>query len=126
MSETNIQNEIRIALGTIKGLRLFRNNTGMGWAGKLFKRDGNLVVLTDARPLHAVLIEGSSDLIGWKTITITPEMVGSKLAIFTAVEVKSAKGIIRDKQTVFLKNVQAAGGIAIIARTPNEAQELLK
>ena len=30
----------------------------------------------------------SSDLIGWTTITITPAMVGKKVAIFTAIEVK--------------------------------------
>ena len=35
---------------------------------------------------------GASDLIGFTTVEITPEMVGQKAAIFTAIEVKRETG----------------------------------
>lgn len=115
-----------VAIGSMKGLRLFRNNTGMGWAGKLLKRDGNLVILSDARPLHAGLIEGSSDIVGWKSVNITPDMVGKRVAIFTAIEVKTGKGKTSPNQLRFLEAVKVAGGIAGIVRNTDEAQELVK
>lgn len=72
--EQRIQNEIRLALGTGPS-RLWRNNTG---------------ALKDARGqlVRYGLCPGSSDLIGFRTITITPDMVGQQVAVFTAVEVK--------------------------------------
>jgi hypothetical protein len=52
-------------------------------------------------------------------------MLGRKLAIFTSVEVKSDKGKLRPDQENWLRVVQVAGGFAIVARSPEEAQRLL-
>ena len=74
-SETTLQQQIRLALGQRPDLRLFRNQVGQ---------------LPDPRSGRWVqfgLAKGSSDLIGFKTVEITPEMVGEKVAVFCSIEV---------------------------------------
>ncbi len=96
--------------------RLFRNNSGMGWAGKEIDRRNGLLVISNPRPLHAGLCTGSSDLIGWKSVVITPEMVGRRVAVFKAKEVKTPGTVTSDDQFNFLRQVRAAGGIAELVR----------
>jgi hypothetical protein len=83
-------------------------------------------MLKDPRPLHAGLCQGSSDLIGYTTIKITPEMVGKDLAIFTALEVKTTTGRATPKQVNFIEQVRKSGGIAGIVRTPEEAVNIIQ
>jgi hypothetical protein len=111
MSEQAIQQRIRLACSR-GDTRLWRNNTG-----RLRDERGQLVTFG--------LCPGSADLIGYRTVTITPGMVGTTLAVFAAVEVKTATGRPTSEQTAFLEHVTAAGGIAGIARSVEEAQALL-
>ena len=74
-------------------------------------RDGS-VLIKNARPLHAGLCAGSSDLIGWTVVEITPDMVGRKIAVFTAVESKTATGRATAEQLHFINTVRAAGGFS--------------
>jgi hypothetical protein len=111
MSEQHIQQHIRLACST-GPVRLFRNNTGT-------LRDQH------GRPVSFGLCKGSADLIGWRSVTITPEMVGQQIAVFTSIEVKAATGRIRPEQQQWLNAVQAAGGIAGVARSVGEAMDLL-
>jgi len=53
-------------------------------------------------------------------------MVGQTVAIFTSIEVKAAAGRIRPEQQQWLNAVQAAGGIAGVARSVGEAMDLLR
>jgi len=111
VSEQRIQQEIRLAIS--KGdCRVFRNNTGT-------LREAN------GRPVQFGLCKGSADLIGWRTITITPEMVGQRIAVFTSIEVKTPTGRVQPEQKQWLEAVQAAGGIAGIARSVEDAEALL-
>lgn len=71
------------------------------------------------------LARGSADLIGYRTITITPEMLGQQVAVFTSIEVKTPTGRIRPEQQQWLETVQAAGGIAGVARSVEDAKALL-
>ncbi len=131
MSEADIQNRIlRLAVGAV---RLFRNNVGQGWVGKsrrieqtgmAWLKKGDVVV-SGARPLHAGLCEGSSDLIGWRTITITPDMVGQRVAVFTAIEVKSERGRPTPEQRAFVAAVRAMGGRAGVAWSEQDARDIL-
>jgi hypothetical protein len=91
---------------------LYRNNCG---------------VLQDRRgvPVRYGLQPGSSDLIGWRTVTITPEMVGQQVAVFTSIEVKTPTGRIRPEQQHWLDAVQAAGGIAGVARSVEDALRIV-
>lgn len=109
-NEAAVQNRIRLALSR-GATRLFRNNTG---------------ALKDAtgRLVHFGLCKGSSDLIGWKTVTITPDMVGQSVAIFCAIEIKD-KGKATPLQRRFVTVVQEAGGMAGVARSIEEAQIII-
>ena len=70
------------------------------------------------------LCKGSSDLIGFKTITITPDMVGQNIAVFSAIEVKD-KGKATSDQKKFINIIKNAGGFAGIARDIEEAKKIL-
>lgn len=112
-SETALQNEIRLAVGKRKDVRLFRNNVG------LFKTQ-------DGRNVQTGLCIGSSDLIGFQSITITPEMVGQKIAVFTAIEIKTPKGKPTHEQINFIECVRKFGGIAAIVKSVDDALAVLK
>ena len=112
-SESHNQQEIRLA-ATSAGSTLFRNNQGA------FKgADGRFV-------RYGVCNPGGSDLIGWTKITITPDMIGRQVAVFTAVEVKSERGRPTLEQTNFILNVNAAGGFAGVARSASDLMAIVK
>ena len=111
MTEQQIQQHIRLTCST-GATRLFRNNTGT-------LRDQH------GRPVSFGLCKGSADLIGWTTRTITQEMVGQRIAVFTSIEVKAASGRLRPEQRQWLDAVQAAGGIGGVARSVDDARALL-
>ena len=111
--ERRIQSDIQLAACAGGGpARLWRNNTGA-----LKDQRGQLV--------RYGLCPGSSDLIGFRTVVITPDMVGQRVAIFAAVEVKD-RGRVTDQQQAFLNLVQQAGGIAGVARSVPEALSILR
>ena len=109
-SEQQIQQHIRLACST-GDTRLFRNNTGT-------LKDQN------GRPVQFGLCKGSADLIGWKRVTVTPDMVGQQVAVFLSIEVKTPTGRIRPEQQQWLDAVQTAGGIAGVARSVEDAHRL--
>lgn len=113
MGETELQQRIRLHYGTRSGLRLFRNNVGQCQAA-------------DGRVVRFGLCEGSSDLIGFTSVEITPEMVGQRLAVFTAVEVKTPRGRISDAQQKFIDLVRSAGGRAGVARSVEDVQPIIE
>lgn len=111
--ETVIQQQIRLALGSRKDLRLFRNNTG------------SLPDPRTGRPIQFGLAKGSADLIGLRTVTVTPEMVGQRLAVFTSLEVKTPNGRLTPEQRNWLEMVRDRGGIAGVVRSVQDANEIL-
>jgi hypothetical protein len=52
-------------------------------------------------------------------------MVGARIAVFVAVETKSATGRLRPEQRRFIDAVQAAGGRACMARTLDDVAAVL-
>ena len=112
--ETKLQQEIRLALGTIPSLRLFRNQVGQ---------------LPDPRTGRYVqfgLAKGSSDLVGFKTIKITPEMIGQEVAQFVSIEIKTERGKLTEVQQNWLQKVHDSGGIVGVARSIQDALEIVK
>jgi hypothetical protein len=124
--EGDMQARIRIALGKwAPHARLFRNNRGVFWAGKLVQNQAGLVVLAQARKVECGLTPGASDLVGLTTITITPDMVGQRLAVFTAGEVKRPGVGVPEHQQKFVDFVRAAGGFADVIRSEDDAVRLV-
>lgn len=107
-------------------MRLFRNDCGAGWTGaKSTPLSGGRVILDKARRVSYGLLPGSGDLIGWEAITITPEMVGQKIARFVSIEAKTLRDKIADDQVKWLRNVRAAGGDArIVKELPDGIKEI--
>jgi len=112
-AETNLQQQIRLAVGTRPDARLFRNQCG----ALPDPRTGRLVTFGLAR--------GSADLIGWRTVVVTPDMVGQRLAVFTSIEIKTPTGRLRPEQQAWLGVVRGAGGIAAVARSVADAEAAL-
>lgn len=123
---TNLMRRVMLAIGSLPWVRVFRVNNGMGWIGDATRRADGSVLIRNARPLHAGLVKGGSDVIGWTSRVIQPEDVGTRVAIFTAIEVKDGTGRPDKDQRRFLDNVQAAGGIAGIARSEEDARALVE
>jgi len=68
---------------------------------------------------------GGSDLIGLHSMTIEPHHVGKRVAVFMAIEVKTATGRPSLDQVAFIKFINEAGGIAGIARSADEALSII-
>lgn len=112
MRETAVLHRILLECGH-GDVRLFRNNVGQ------YKDDeGNVI-------RYGVFNPGGHDLIGWKTVTITPEMVGQRVAVFATIEVKGDGGKPTEKQEEFADIVAAAGGITGFAWSPADAMKVL-
>ena len=131
--ETNIVRRVLLKLGIDSSIRLFRNNSGSAWIGasrKFTKREtvtveAGDVLVQQGRFFTAGLCVGSSDLIGFKSIEITPEMIGKKIAIFTAAEIKTQFGKASKEQIAFINMINSLGGIGFIARNENQALEFI-
>lgn len=105
--ETKIQNRIMMDMSK-KGYLVWRNQVG------LFKT-------MDGRTVN-IGIKGSSDLMAVKPTVITPDMVGQTLAVFVAVEVKTATGRQSEPQKKWQKAVEKLGVKYILARSENDIE----
>ena len=124
-SEHEIQNEIRVAIGERQSATIFRANVGQAWAGELDGQKGNKVILKDARRFSTGLPNGFPDLFGFKSVTVTSDMIGTKLAVFVFLEVKTPRGRASEAQKHMHTFLLDAGAIGGIAKSPEDALALL-
>ncbi len=130
LTEGDIMRLLQIKASAL-GARLFRQNTGLAWVGKVIRiaREQSVrvspgdVVIRNARPFHAGF-EGMSDLGGWVPVEITPDMVGQKIALYAQVEVKKNTRATAE-QMAWIQAVNAAGGRAGVAHDDNELASIL-
>lgn len=120
MTETNLMRSIMAGVSH-PGCRIFRQNVGTGWTGDVQRLTDGSILIRNPRPLQAGLCKGSSDLIGWRSVEVTPDMIGRRLALFLAIEVKGPKGRATDEQRNFIDRVRLDGGLAGIARCVDDA-----
>ena len=118
-TETDVQNLIVLSVQRL-GTTMFRNNVGA--AEMINKNTGKKYVVKFG------LCEGSSDLIGITPIKITQGMVGKKIGVFTAIEVKKDVNKKYDKhrmetQKRFIDFVNGKGGFAFKADDPDKAKD---
>jgi hypothetical protein len=117
-SESRQQSLIRLEAAKF-GYRLFRNNSGV-----LANPAGQPVrfgLANDNAQMNKVIKSG--DLIGWKSVMVTPDMVGHRVALFTSVECKKEgwkyTGTPHERaQRKWNDGVLAAGGVAFFANGP--------
>lgn len=105
---------MRLAYSRKGNVKLFRNNSGA------FRDATGRVVryglANESKAFNAMVKSG--DLIGWETVTITPDMVGQKIARFLSVECKREGWVPNpndereDAQRRWAKAVNEAGGEA--------------
>ena len=100
MREADIQNQIRLALNKVA--ICFRANVGK-------------VMMADGRYFDTGLPKGFSDLFGFRK---------SDGKIFF-IEVKNEKGRLRKEQVHFLDTMKANGAIAGVARSAEEAIQIV-
>ncbi|AUR83587.1 hypothetical protein NVP1072O_28 [Vibrio phage 1.072.O._10N.286.48.A12] len=118
--EARASQQCRLFAGRHK-CRLFRNNSGVlpdQHGTPVFFGLGNTPKKVAGKKVSE--IRKSSDDIGYTIVTVTPEMVGHQLAVFTTIEYKAAgfkiKAVYPEKsreakQLVWIDMAKKAGGI---------------
>lgn len=130
-----IQNEIRNAL--VDECYLYRANVGSGYTASkpdIFRPPHPMVVninpgdvlLRNARRFDTGLPEGFADTFGFVPTVITPDMVGTTVAVFLGLEIKKVGGAIRPMQVNFVSAVNNNGGRAGFARSVDEARDIVR
>lgn len=129
-SEDSVSKDIRFQTSNECGTKLFRNNVGA-----FQSKTGAWVrygLANESKAMNAHV--KSSDFIGFTPVVITPDMVGSTVAVFTAIEAKEEgykpSGVKQIKhyeaQQRFCEMVSGFGGIAGIADSGKRAVELVE
>lgn len=122
MLESAVTSHVRLAAAQV-GVSLWRNN-----CGGFYDETGRFV----RYGLGSEAKLASSDFIGIRPILITPEMVGSVLGVFTAVEMKAEnwrfnkndKHLLQQKQ--FIDIVNQNGGLAGFAQSVDDFYRIIR
>lgn len=126
MLEGTISDDIRVELTQKHECRLFTNPCGKAWVGKFVRKIGDLVHLLGGHPIDFGLEFGSPDLVGWRVVTVTPDMVGTRIALFVGIEVKQQKGKMREKQKTFMARMVKDHCLCGIARSVQDAINIVR
>ena len=127
-TEAEIQAQVRLL--SRGNVRLFRTNVALAWVGdSVVKLKNGDVLLRNGRPMK-VGVEGMSDLSGWVSREINQSMVGQRVAIYTALEIKAPGHRTNkdrlEKQLAFIATVKQHGGLAAMCESVAQAVEVLK
>lgn len=116
MTEAELQARVMRGIGSRPDTRVFRNQVGV-------------YRLEDGRVIASGLCKGSSDLVGWKIMEVTPSLLpsllGRRIAVFVSIEIKTSTGRVSPEQANWVNAVRKAGGLAGVARSLEEAQQIL-
>lgn len=107
------------------GARLFRINVGLAWVGEIVEKSPLRLILKNPRPFKAG-VSGMSDTAGFVSQVVTPDMVGTKIARFLAVEDKQGTGRPSPEQKAYIDMVRAAGGYAGISRSDEDTAAVIR
>lgn len=135
-SENTVQRKIWLKIAKFCSV-LFRINEGRAWISNLGPKgvqkltDGS-VLIKAARSVSLGFsytngdpVKGACDLPGWTVMTITPEMVGKKVAVFTSMEIKATTGgRVTPEQINWQQQVSNAGGIAGIVNSEEAVEQV--
>lgn len=111
--ERKVINQILISTDP-ENERLFRINAGMGWAGQIVRHTGQILILKNPAAFHGAP-QGTPDICGFRSVEITPEMVGCRVAVFVGIEVKANEknpdAKLRRSQKAARMVIERMGGI---------------
>jgi len=119
-SESLIKKRVQLAVARLN-CRTFNNPVGYGYIGRVLSDRPAGTFHIQGYPMHFGLHKGSPDLVGWRRVTITPEMVGRQVAIFVGIETKTATGRLSPEQKLFLDQLSKDGALCGVARSPEDA-----
>lgn len=66
---------------------------------------------------------GAPDFLCCVPVTITAEMVGQRIGVFTAIEAKSSVGVLSAHQAGFISEFESAGARVLLARANAKTKE---
>jgi len=126
MNESPILKDVVNILNRLPDVRIFRNNTGMAYQGNMVSI-GDDRFLAHPRPITFGLMEGSADLIGWRSLVVTPAMVGGRVAVFASIETKrnDGRGRRATEQKTWAQQVQRFGGFSGFAESVGDALSII-
>ena len=103
--ETNVWKTAQLLLSQ-RGYRLFRNQ----------RYKGQIVVRGKVSNawVNCGLCDGAGDLIGYRILEISQEMIGMKFAQFVSIETKILSGHEKKHQADFKESILNAGGYAAV------------
>lgn len=127
MLEHEIQNAIRVEISAQRLATLFRANVGEAWTGNKVDRlpDGS-VRIWGARRFSTGLPQGFPDLFGLRSVEITPDKIGQKIAAFAFIEVKQPGKRPTAAQQNMIEFLRRQGAIGGVAHSPGEAARLIR
>lgn len=120
--EAPLIRRILAAHGARSDLRIWRNESGVYWAGtpKGRTRGGHLILAGPVR-VAAGLCKGSADLVGIREVATPNGVVGQ----FVALEVKTENVALAPHQRRWLELVERMGGLAGVVGSVDEVTEIL-
>lgn len=107
--ETDLQNEILLAIGSRPDTLAWRQTVG---AFRAMDNPSRIV---------RVGVPGMSDVMSVVAVTVTPRMVGAVVPVAVAHEIKTATGKQREAQKLWQKAFEERGGIYLISRSPEDS-----
>jgi hypothetical protein len=122
--ETTLDHQIALAVSRL-GAVTFRNNSGRAWMGAATRYSAAAtvrlqpgdVVVRHARCVDFGVGDGGADRVGFTPFPVARLV----LPVFTAIEEKTGSGRLQANQRLFLTGVARAGGLAVVARSVDDA-----
>ena len=109
-----------------KSVRAAAEEAGAELGVRLYPNPSGVFQTRDGRWVRAGLAPGSPDLVGWLPVTITAEMVGRTVAVFTGLETKRERGgTVSDGQERFLARLERDGAITGVVRAGADVARLV-
>jgi hypothetical protein len=104
--------------------RVFRQNAGIAWQGKIIDQSPSRLVLAYPRAIR-LGSPGMADLGGLTSVMITPDMIGQLVGVDVQIECKFGAGRITPEQTAYIQMIRTLGGRAGVAQSVEDAGRII-